>query len=94
MATLPSPADILWQEEHVSDDKAPDIIAVNVICFSIACSAVFARFTARRIKNIAYGADDWLILAGLVRPHTNLFRRLLVSPIRDVHGFRSKTRFC
>ncbi|MCJ1435265.1 hypothetical protein MMC27_004637 [Xylographa pallens] len=65
MASLPSPAEILWQEEHISDNKAPDIIAVNVICFSIACSAVFARFTARRIKNIAYGADDWLILAGL-----------------------------
>jgi len=65
MATLPSPAEILWQEEHISDNKAPDIIAVNVICFFIACSAVAARFTARRIKKIAYGADDWLILAGL-----------------------------
>ena len=63
---------------HISDNMVPNIIAANVVCFTIACIAVVLRFQARRILKIRYEADDWLILAGLVRhifflaPHFNL----------------------
>ena len=64
---MPSPADLAYQEMHVSDTLVPNIIAVNVICFTIACVAVALRFLARRMARIRYEADDWLILVALVR---------------------------
>lgn len=72
MATMPTPAEILEQEMHISDDRGPNIIAANAICFTIACVAVVLRFLARRRAMVRYEADDWLILAGLVRAHTPL----------------------
>ena len=67
MASMPTPAEIIHQEKHISDDKIPNIIAANAICFPIACIAVLLRFVSRRMSKIKYEADDWLIIAGLVR---------------------------
>ena len=67
MATMLTPAEIQDQMAHSSDNKAPDIIAANVVCLTIACIAVALRFQARRVARIRYEEDDWLILAGLVR---------------------------
>ena len=66
MATMPSPAEIEWQEQQASDSLVPNIIAVNAVCFPIACIAVILRFVARRIAQVKYKADDWLIVVGLV----------------------------
>lgn len=67
MAAVPSLAQIQEQLLHVDDDATPNIIAVNVVCFTIACVSVALRFLARRVAGIKYAADDWLILVGLVR---------------------------
>lgn len=67
MATMPSPAELMEQEKHVSDTMVPDIIAVNVACFTIACVGVILRFVARRMARVRYEADDWLIVVALVR---------------------------
>ena len=67
MATMPTPAEIMEQEMHVSDTMVPSIIASNAICFAIACIAVVLRFLARRMSKTKYEADDWLVLVGLVR---------------------------
>ncbi|CAF9922359.1 MAG: hypothetical protein ALECFALPRED_002066 [Alectoria fallacina] len=75
MASMPTPAEILSQEKHISDNKVPNIIATNAICFPIACTAIFLRFISRRMSKIKYEADDWLIVAGLVR--LPLFHRAL-----------------
>lgn len=64
---MPSPAELMEQEMHVSDTMVPDIIAVNVACFTIACIAVVLRFLARRMARVRYEADDWLIVVALVR---------------------------
>ena len=77
MATLPTPAEIKYQEMHISDNAAPSIIAANAICYSIACIAIALRFLSRRVAHIKYEADDWLVVAGLVRSPTMLFCRLL-----------------
>lgn len=66
MASMPTPAEIIHQEKHISDDKIPNIIAANAICFPIACIAVLLRFVSRRMSKIKYEADDWLIIAGLL----------------------------
>lgn len=67
MASIPTPGEIEEQEMHISDDMSLNIILANAICFTIACIAVVLRFQARRMGMIRYEADDWLILAGLVR---------------------------
>lgn len=51
---------------HITDDMAPNIIAANAVCFTIACISVALRFQARRVAMIKYEADDWLIVVGLV----------------------------
>ena len=67
MATIPPPAEVEWQEMHISDSLVPDIIAVNAVCFTIACVSVALRFVSRRMAKVKYGLDDWLVLASLVR---------------------------
>ena len=67
MATMLTPAEIEDQMAHSFDNKAPDIIAADVVCLTVAFIAVALRFQARRVARIRYEADDWLILAGLVR---------------------------
>ena len=66
MAEVPSPTEIIWQEKHINDNKVPDIIAVNAVCFTIACIAIVLRFLARRKARVTYGLDDWLIIVGWV----------------------------
>ena len=67
MATMPTLAELEWQEMHISDDMRPNLIAAYTVCFAIACIAVALRFQARRMAMIKYELDDWLILVGLVR---------------------------
>lgn len=67
MATIPSTAELQDQILHIDDNAVPDIIAVNVVCFTIACVSVILRFLARRIARVKYAVDDGLIVAGLVR---------------------------
>ena len=77
---MPTPAEILYQEKHISDNEVPNIIATNAICFPIACTAVLLRFISRRMSKIKYEADDWLIVAGLVR--LSPFHRALHIAVR------------
>ena len=68
MASLPTPQEIAYQEAHITDDRAGSIIAANAICYAIGIVAVALRFLSRRISKIKYEWDDWLVVAGLVRP--------------------------
>lgn len=83
MASMPTPTEVLYQEKHISDNQVPNIIATNAICFPIACAAVLLRFISRRISKIKYEADDWLIVAGLVR----------LSPCYRAHDAAVRARY-
>ena len=65
----PSPAKILYEQQHITDDRSARLIAANVVCVSLAFIAVCMRFTSRRIAKIKYKADDWLSISGLVMTH-------------------------
>ena len=65
MATL-SAADILYMEQHVQDDRSPQLIIPAIICLVVTYLAVVLRFYARYISKVRYGTDDWFILAALV----------------------------
>ena len=62
-----SPATVLYEQQHISDDRSGSLIAANVVCVSLAFIAVCMRFASRRMAKIKYKADDWLIISGLVR---------------------------
>ncbi len=66
MASIPTPAEIQYQEKHAFDTQVPNIIATNAICFPIACTTVLLRFLSRRMSKIRYEADDWLVILGLL----------------------------
>lgn len=67
----PSPAKLLYEQQHITDDRSASLIAANVVCVSLAFVAVCMRFTSRRMAKIKYQADDWLIISGLVTTHYN-----------------------
>lgn len=67
MATIPSPAEVLYQQEHVSENRVAALIAANAACLSLAFIFVGLRFQARRLRQTNDEADDWLVIAGLVR---------------------------
>lgn len=69
MASIPTPQEIAYQEAHITDDKSGAIIAASAACYAIGIIAVALRFLSRRISKIRYEWDDWLVVAGLVRPH-------------------------
>ena len=70
MPTLPTPEELLYMQEHISDDRRTDVIVANAICFAIAVIAVTLRFTSRRLARVYYGWDDWSVMVALVSCHS------------------------
>ncbi|MCJ1407200.1 hypothetical protein MMC19_001271 [Ptychographa xylographoides] len=66
MARIPTPLEIQYMEEHMSDNKIPSIIAVAVTCAVAAYIAVILRFVSRHLLHAQFKADDWFIVAGLI----------------------------
>lgn len=62
--SLPQSA-ILYQEEHLDDNKKPNLIIASAICLSAAYIAVSLRFLSRRVARNPLGADDYTILVAL-----------------------------
>lgn len=62
--SLPTSA-ISYQEQHIHDNKKPDLIAASAICLSAAYIAVALRFVSRRRARNALGADDYAVVLAL-----------------------------
>lgn len=75
---IPSPADIEYQIKHISDNQGPDVLGAFSVNFALACSAVTLRLAARRICKAKLLADDYFVLAALVRPTVDLNRIYLI----------------
>ena len=63
--SLPQPV-VQYQEDHIHDNKKPDIIVASAICLSAAYVSVVFRFLARRLSKACIGPDDWVIVLALV----------------------------
>lgn len=59
------PSAIRYQEEHIQENKKPNLIAASVICLSVAYIAVLLRFASRRAARTVLEADDYTIVLGL-----------------------------
>ena len=60
------PEEAQYQLAHFNDSKRASIATAYIICIPIQVLAVIMRFVSRRIGRTKYGADDWIMLAGLV----------------------------
>ena len=77
--SLPASA-IQYQEQHIADNKKPNLIAASVICLSAAYVAVVLRFISRRVARNILEADDYTIVVGLF--FTSVFVAMVLV---DVH---------
>ena len=64
---FPSLADIEYQVAHISDNQGPDVLAAFSVNFALACTAVILRLAARKACKVKLLADDYFVLAALVR---------------------------
>ena len=60
------PGEAKYQLAHINDSKRAAIATAYIICVPIIFLAVVLRFVSRRIGRTKYGADDWIMLMGLV----------------------------
>ena len=66
MSVLP-PQEIEYELVHASDNRGPTLIAAYATCLSLAYIAVLLRFISRRKSQNPLMADEWMLVAGLVR---------------------------
>ncbi|KAK3321247.1 hypothetical protein B0T19DRAFT_262558 [Cercophora scortea] len=64
---FPTPADILYMQEHAGDNLGPNIIVCVAVCAFLAALFVALRLWGRTLRNTKrLFLDDWLILGALV----------------------------
>ena len=61
-----SPQEIQFQLAHQHENRVIDTIIANTVMLIAAYVAVALRFTARRLMHARLGADDWVMMLGLV----------------------------
>lgn len=61
MGLLP-PTVILYQLKHIHDNKAPAVLALLIVCFTLPCIAVLLRLISRRMCKAGIGLDDYMII--------------------------------
>ena len=66
------PAQAQYQLDHVDESRADNIRSSLIACLVIATVAVILRFISRRMVTTSIKADDWMIVAALVRIHHGL----------------------
>lgn len=60
------PEEAQYQLAHINDSRRAAIATAYIICVPIIFLAVVLRFISRRIGRTKYGADDWIMVMGLV----------------------------
>ena len=63
-----SPKELQHQQDYQYQDRTADIITANVTMLTAAYAAVVLRFISRRLMRTSFGADDWMMVVGLVSP--------------------------
>ena len=66
MATVPTPTELQYQQEHINDTQVPGLIAASVVCLFLGVTSVALRVWCRQMGRIKHEYDDWLILCALV----------------------------
>ena len=64
---LPTPQDLLYMKEHITDDRGPQLKAALAVNFALACIAVILRLASRYISKSPLLADDYNVIVAMVR---------------------------
>lgn len=67
MGRAPTEADIAFMWSRAQETRQVNYIVANAACIFAALVALALRITARRLKALALGVDDWVIIMGTVR---------------------------
>lgn len=59
--------EVVYMLAHIDEDRGPILIGVSCMLLVLCVGATSARFLARRITRAPLAADDYLVLAALVR---------------------------
>ena len=60
------PEEAQYQLARIHESKTALVVVTYAICLPIMVLAIVMRFVSRRIGRTKYGADDWVMLLGLV----------------------------
>ena len=63
------PAEAQYQLDHVDGSRVNDVLSTLISCLVIATIAVILRFISRSMVMTGIKADDWMVVAALVRIH-------------------------
>ena len=61
-----TPQEIAYESSHYGMDKAPAMMAGSIVLIVLATVAVILRLVSRRVKKIAFAADDYMVVVALV----------------------------
>lgn len=70
--TIP-PAELQYQLHHIHENESPALGAFFIVCMVLSAVFVAVRLVSRKIMRIGLQADDYTILAGLVRPQIHMW---------------------
>ncbi len=59
-------ANILYQMQHLDDDRRPLAFGIIATCTVLSSLAVALRFASRRVAHVPFKADDFAALASWV----------------------------
>ncbi|KAL9602216.1 MAG: hypothetical protein Q9219_001940 [cf. Caloplaca sp. 3 TL-2023] len=61
-----TPSEILYQQQHINDNRSHEVIGTSVSMAILATAAVTLRFVCRKYMKVAISHDDYSMLAGLM----------------------------
>ena len=67
----PTPAELQYMKDHISDNRIPEVIATSVTCMLIGLAAIILRFVARYLIRAERKTDDWLVVVAWVEESQN-----------------------
>ncbi len=65
---------ILYQTQHINDDRSSPILGTAISMAILSVLAVLARFGCRKKMRVALSYDDYMIVVGLVHKKLPLFK--------------------
>lgn len=66
MAPRLSLEEIAYQKTRINEDQRPHIVGVSVVCAIVAIVSVALRVTARIVRRLRLGLDDWFAVGSLL----------------------------
>lgn len=61
-----SPSELAYQEAHISEDRAPKLVAAVAVLVTLSSIAIILRVATRIVTKVGFAADDFVIFIAWV----------------------------